>query len=131
MKIRNKTLAQTLMLAAGLTISAAQAWATGVLNISAVVKNPATMTSGATLAITGTCVQGPTPVKIKLVDATSGAVFTPYASIKCGANAATVGKTIEIPTSAVPAGTYKVALKQGTAVAWWQIGSVVQTVVLP
>jgi hypothetical protein len=118
------------LLAAGAALTmASNAWGTGTLAITSVQKSPML---GPVFTVTGTCVQGPVAVKIKLQNVSTGTVYTPWTSAGgCGVTAATTGKTVPLALSVVPAGTYKVALKQGSSLAYWQVGGVHQTITLP
>ncbi len=100
-------------------LPAQAALAAGTLAITNVVKVPATSSTPASLSITGTCVQGNDPVKVKIQNTITGAVYTLFTSAKCGANAA-AGKTINVPVpTTIPPGTYKVGLKQTTSTVIW------------
>jgi hypothetical protein len=93
------------------------AWATGVLAISAVTFAPATLSNPATVTVTGTCVQGPQPVKVFLRNTATSAATKVYTSGGCGATAATAGRTVTATVPALPAGNYEVVLKQGSGIS--------------
>lgn len=104
-------------LSLGLALPGA-ARATGTLNVTNVVKVAATMSTPGHVLVTGTCQLGAGQVKVFFQNTVTGVATKVYTSPgNCGMTAATTGKTVSIPVTVVPAGTYKVALKQGTAVA--------------
>jgi hypothetical protein len=94
------------------TLLAIAANPAGALKITQITKNDKAV------IITGTCIEGAGPVSIFFRNTATQTHFKVHGSSgECSLAAATKGRTVSIPVSAVPAGSYMALLKQGSVVS--------------